>query len=42
MKWTKFVTRSHYWILGENVDYSGSPLGCAQWNPPDVARSWGA
>ena len=34
MKWTKFVTRSHYWILGENMDLLGSPLGCARQNPP--------
>ena len=30
MKWTSIVTRSHYWILGKNMDLSGSPLGCAR------------
>ena len=37
MKWTSIVTPFHYWILGENVDISGSPLGCARWIPPAVA-----
>ena len=27
------VTRSHYWILGKNVDLSGSPSGCARRTP---------
>ena len=30
MKWTSIVTRFHYWILGINVDLSGSPSGCAR------------
>ena len=42
MKWTCIVTRSHYWILGENVDLLGSPLGCARWIPLVVAYFWGA
>ena len=33
MKWTCVVTRSHYWILGKNVDLSGSPSGCARRTP---------
>ena len=33
MKWTSIVTRSHYWILGKNVDLSGSPSGCARPTP---------
>ena len=27
MKWTKFVTRSHYWILGEKYGLFGLSLG---------------
>ena len=42
MKWISIVTRSHYWILGKNVDLSGSPLGCARWIPPVVAYVRGA
>ena len=30
MRWTYIVTHSHYWILGKNVDLSGSPSGCAR------------
>ena len=26
----KYCTHSHYWILGKNVDLSGSPSGCAR------------
>ena len=37
MKWTSFVTRSYYWILGKNVDLSGSLLGCARRISPAVA-----
>ena len=37
MKWTSIVTRSHYWILGKNVDLSGSPLGCVRRISPVVA-----
>ena len=33
MRWTCVVTRSHYWILGKNVDLSGSPSGCARRTP---------
>ena len=33
MKWTYVVTRFHYWILGKNVDLSGSPSGCARRTP---------
>ena len=42
MKWTCIVTRSHYWILGENVDLSGSPSGCARRTPLAVACFRGA
>ena len=42
MKWTSIVTRSHYWILGKNVDLSGSPLGCARRILPVVACFRGA
>ena len=42
MKWTSIVTPFHYWILGENVDISGSPLGCARRIPPAVACFRGA
>ena len=30
MRWTCVVTRFYYWILGINVDLSGSPSGCAR------------
>ena len=43
MKWTKcckLVLIIESWR--KNMDYSSSPLGCAQQNPPDVARSQGA
>ena len=33
MRWTCVVTRSHYLILGKNVDLLGSPSGCARWTP---------
>ena len=33
MRWTCVVTRFHYWILGKNVDLSGSPSGCARRTP---------
>ena len=42
MRWTCVVTRFHYWILGKNVDLSGSPLGYARWTPPVVACFRGA
>ena len=42
MKWTYIVTRSHYWIIGKNVDLSGSPLGCARRIPLAVACFRGA
>jgi len=42
MKWTSIVTHSHYWILGENVDLLGSPLGCARRIPSAVACFRGA
>ena len=42
MKWTSIVTYSHYWILEENVDLLGSPLGCARRIPAAVACFWGA
>ena len=42
MKWTYIVTRSHYWILGKNMDLSGSPLGRARRIPPVVACFQGA
>ena len=35
-KWTCVVTHSHYWILGKNVDLSGSPSGCARRTPLTV------
>ena len=37
MRWTCVVTRFHYWILGKNVDLSGSPSGCARRTPLAVA-----
>ena len=42
IKWISIVTRSHYWILGKNVDLSGSPLGCARRIPSAVAYFQGA
>ena len=36
MRWTCVVTRFHYWILGKNVDLSGSPSGCARRIPLGV------
>ena len=36
MRWTCVVTRSHYWILGKNVDLSSSPSGCARRTLLDV------
>ena len=42
MKWTCIVTRSHYWILGKNVDLLGSPLGCDRRTPPAIACFRGA
>ena len=33
MEWTSIVTHFHYWILGKNVDLSGSPSGCARQTP---------
>ena len=36
MRWTCIVTRSHYLILGKNVDLLGSPSGCARRTPPVV------
>ena len=39
------VTRSYYWILGENVDFSGSPWGvpdetCPLWRGFGVLSVW--
>ena len=33
MRWTCVVTHFHYWMLGKNVDLSGSPSGCARRTP---------
>ena len=33
MKWTKFVTRSHYWILGEKRGSFGLSLGVCPMEP---------
>ena len=38
MKWTKFVTRSHYWILGGKCGSFGLSLGVC---PMDTARGSG-
>jgi len=40
MKWTCIVTRFNYWILGKNMDLSGSPLDCARRIPLVVACFW--